>query len=166
MSSREKKKELLEFPRENLPHMKSIGKFIDSGTYGEVYCYGKDKVIKFCYPDHHPYSACRPFQQFAEFASYRKGRRLKHIAKVYRYGELDSNQYWYVCEKLSWREGKRYRDVDPEEEIELFLVKNDVPFRHDDFFRDHNIMYDSKGVAKLIDLDTFYKPKKKITKRK
>lgn len=76
---------------------KNIGPMLGCGADGEVYKYGKDRVIKFS----HTYSERRMWVNMRKIFYKIKKYRPLNVARVYEYGQIDGNLYYVVMERLS-----------------------------------------------------------------
>lgn len=67
-----------------------IGKFLGGGSEGEVYEYGRGRVIKLVYRGiRYEYSEAERI--------YSRVRRLGRVARIYSWGEIEEGEFqWYV----------------------------------------------------------------------
>lgn len=149
---------------------KNVGKLLGVGADGEVYEYGKDRVIKFS----NTYAQRKMWDKMRKIFYKIKKHRPLNVARVYEYGRIDKNTYYVVMERLSEIKGKgmgvlrtcmygeRYPRVvkpGPYRSAYLFGVRVErlekrLNLVHGDLHLG-NVLSNKSGVWKFVDLEGF-----------
>lgn len=141
--------------------------YLSSGVEGDVYDLGFNKVIKFSNFNNEVFSS--DIKIILKTLKFIKENKQRNLPKVYDFGKIDKNIYFYICEKLfpiSNKEqriiGKLYEIYEDQNKINLKTknekIINDYIniFKNKNFLvndlHESNIMKDKRGSYKLCDL--------------